>query len=484
MLYSANDNNIYAACDRNSTIAALNCSNYEVKNFYVPNNGVMEICEDKKLLFVSNTSDIGIYDMDSFKLLSSIKGFMAVTCIKFDKKSKKLYVLDKLLHELRVYNIDDSNNFILIYKTGNLKMIPSDFLVSENSIYISFEGNKILKINKYNKFFKYITLDTGCNITSMALNSNILYAADQGLNKIEIINDDNLEFLKSININSSSISKILLSKDNTKLFCIERNPYEYGCIDIIDTNSNQIISKILLDKKCSEPYDIAIFSSNTCNSESSSVSPKMALRTTKYIKNPVKILVKRIFASKHENIEFSEVNVKLPETEKACSLLNIKFKNGSIVKGSEIKTQFNDKPGLFKIQFAMRIMYTIYYSNGKENSSFENFLESMQCLTLLIPENKNIDNFEIILNSHAKLESIPVLSNSHVKFKLSVPCDIKITAYDEILVPSLTYCSQSRNCKEYIQNTQNNYETFLSIDDYSPYNTIIQHDSDNKSHKA
>ena len=111
------NNTIAVACDMSNTISLVNCISGEVKKKFIPNNGNFQIDTVNKKIYVSNTSEVDIYDINLEKLLGLIKGFSAIIDLKLNKQGSKIYVLDTLLKELRIYN---THSYDLINSFKNL----------------------------------------------------------------------------------------------------------------------------------------------------------------------------------------------------------------------------------------------------------------------------------------------------------------------------------------------------------------------------
>ena len=249
------DNNTVAvACDISNTIALVNCISGETKQRSIPNNGNFQIDRINKKIYVSNTSEVNIYDINLETLLGRICGFSAIIDLKVNKDGSKLYILDILTKKLRIYSTD---TYKLICSFENIGVNPSYLLISEDdkTAYIS-TTNKILRIDIDSRNIIGISLPKGSLIGGMILKDHNLYASNMGLNRIEIINTHTNIAYDFILTSSPVPTRLFITDDNTKLLVTNRNHGNYGSVDIIDLKSNALSGLILMDTLNSEPYDV------------------------------------------------------------------------------------------------------------------------------------------------------------------------------------------------------------------------------------
>ena len=210
-------NTIVVACDFENTISFLNCTSGQITEHRIPNDGNLQIDMINKKIYISNTSEVIIYDINAEKLLGSIKGFSAIIDFRLNKEGSKLYVLDTLLKELRIYATDA---YELISVFDHLDINPTYILISndDKTVYISMQ-KYILKIDIDSREITNISLPKGSFIAAMIINDNILYASNMGLNRIELINTDTDKVYNFILTSKPEPTRLFITDDYTKLNC-------------------------------------------------------------------------------------------------------------------------------------------------------------------------------------------------------------------------------------------------------------------------
>lgn len=451
------NNKICVACDRSNSISVVDCLSNEVSRICIPNDGNIEIDKLNQKMFISNTSEIIVYDIVAGKIVSNIIGCLSITSFKLSRDGKKLYVLDKLLSEFRIYS---TVNFKLIYSIKNLGTNPGYFLISKDdkTAYVSIANNgqdinhyDILKLDIYKKKLTLLSLPKGSIIAGMLLKGSILYAANKGLNRIELINIDTYKAYGFILTSMPQPNRICITDDETKLLVTNRNDGGRGSLDIIDTTTNHLITRVLMDSHNSQPYDV--------------VSVLMSVREISSIpvaitdlKSPKGLLIitKKVFSCYRENIDFPNIVINLSENNNlSYNLEKIEFKNGVIVKGSETKTTIVEMPGFSRIQFTLRITYIIYYLDHDGNGyDFQGFLEKNVDIIVAIPKERDVNEFELMLKNTTKLIRTPSLIDNVVRFAVTTSLEIKIIGEDEISIPTF---------EEKLESIEEHFETFLGF---------------------
>lgn len=444
-------NKICVACDRSNSISVVDCLSFNASKIYVPNDGNIEIDRLNKKIFISNTSEINVYDIMAEKIISNIIGFLSITSLKLSHDSSKLYVLDKLLSELRIYSTVNSK---LIYSFKNLGINPGYFLIAEDNktVYISMENNgeninhhDILKLDVYKNKLEPLDLPKGSIIAGMLIKGSILYAANKGLNRIELINIDTYKAYGFILTSMPQPNRICITDDETKLLVTNRNNGGAGSIDIIDSATNHLMSRVLMDSEDSQPFDVVSISIDLPEID----NIPTAITDLMYTKEPLTIITKKVFACYRENIYFSNISISLSKHKYSSYIIEkIKFEKGVIVNGSEVRTDIAEMPGFSRIQFLLRITYTIYYLENSENDfSLRGFLEKNQDIIVTIPKERDVKEFELKLKSTTKLINTPSLVDNVVGFKVRTSLEVKIIGEDEISLEPI----------------EEHYETFLGF---------------------
>ncbi|MBU3114389.1 YncE family protein [Clostridium lacusfryxellense] len=449
-------NTIAVACDIDNIISLVDCISGEVKNTTIPNNGNLQIDTINKKIYVSNTSEINIYDINLKKLLGSVKGFLAIIDLRLNKDGSMLYVLDILLKELRIY---ETNSYKLINSFKNLGTNPSYVLVSKDdkTAYISMQ-HKILKIDIALNTFTNLILPKGSIIAEMILSDHILYVANKGLNRIELINIDTYKLYDFILTSTPEPIRLFITDDNTKLLVSNRNQEKFGGIDIIDTKSNCLIGSILMNSQNSQPYDVI-----SLRIPYTYVPPTF---TTELQPNnqSISIIAKKIFASYNENISFKNININLPKDIDSFYIYNkIEFKSGIVVENSKSMSRIPRAFGATSIKFIARVYYTIHYFNNNINSSINSFFEKPIDIIIDIPKERELHEFELNIKTVTNFINSPKIIDNIISFGVTTFMELKVVGEDEICIP---------NANKPFVNINEDFEEFSSYED-----SIITNDS-------
>jgi len=428
------ENIIAVACDISNTISFVNCISGEIKQNHTPNDGNLQIDNISKKIFVSNTSEVNIYDINLEKLLGAIKGFSAIIDLKLNRDGSQLYVLDTLLKELRIYSTE---NYKLINSFKNLGMNPRYLLVSEDDkiAFISM-GSSILKIDIISKKFIVLNLPKGSLMTGMILKDHTLYASNLGLNRIELINTDNNKVYDFILTSTPGPTKLFITKDNTKLLVTNRNYKSYGSIDILDLKSNVLIASICMSTFNSQPYDIISLSLPYTY-----LSP-VAITNLQQIDKEITIIAKKIFASYTKNVYFPNIIINLPkDINSFYTFKNIIFKPGIIANNSELRNHLSATSGFSSIKFIARVNYIIDYVQNNKKESINGFFEKPIEIFLDIPKDRELAKFELNIKTITKLISTPEILDNVIRFGVNSRMELKIIGEEEIYLssPNETY---------------------------------------------
>lgn len=443
-LVMKDNNTVAVACNVSNTISFVNCISGEIKQNYIPNNGNLQIDKINKKIFVSNTCEINIYDMNLEKLLGAIEGFSAIVDLKLNSDGSKLYVLDTLQKELRIYSND---NYKLIHSFRDLGMNPRYFLITEDDkfAYISI-GSNILKINIISKKFIVLNMPKGSLIAAMILKDRILYASNLGLNRIELINIDSNKAYDFILTSTPEPTKLLITEDNTKLLVTNRRHDGYGTIDILDLKSNIIIATIYMNEYNSHPYDIISLSLPY------TYAFPVAITNLQQINEGTTIIAKKVFASYNENVNFPIININLPKDfNSVYTFENIIFKPGIIVNNSQYRNKLSATSGFSSIKFIGRVNYILDYVKNNKKESINGFFEKPIELFLDIPKDRELEEFEISIKTITKIIDDPEIVDNVIRFGVFSRMEFKIIGEDEIYITSL---------KENYDNEGEDFEAF------------------------
>jgi DNA-binding beta-propeller fold protein YncE len=439
-----NNETIAVACDIDNTISFVNCVSGEIKQNYIPNSGIIQIDRINKKIYLSNTSEVIIYDMNLEKLLGRIGKFSAIIDLKLNKDGSKIYVLDTLLKQLRVYSTD---SYELIYSFENLGINPNYILLSEDdkTAYISTHNN-ILKIDIDSKKNIDISMPKGSLIGAMILKDNNLYASNLGLNRIELINTHTNIAYDFILTSSPGPTRLFKTDDNTKLLVTNRNNDNYGSIDIIDLKSNAKIGIILMNTVNSQPYDVISLSIPY------TYVPPVAITNLQQGNQGITIIAKKIFASYNENFDFPSISMNLPKDINSSYIFeSIIFKPGIIVDNSEVRSRLSITSGYSSIKFIARVNYIINYSENNKNTSAYGFFEKPIEIFLDAPKGRELKEFELNIKTTTKLIGTPKIINGVVSYGVAIRIELRVIGEDEIYID---------NTKETYDNLEDHYEAF------------------------
>lgn len=415
---------LYVASNEN-TIMNISILTNDIKTFNIPNNGVIEIDNLNNKIYISNTYEILVYDIETEKKLACIKGFIAVEDLKIDSLGKRLFVLDMYSKELKVY---DTVNFKLLLNIKNVGIKPKYVLLSNDDevLYIANEGGRdinsgnISVINIKNKNIINIPFQANSSITSLVLKDNILYVANKGLNRIELMDILTNKLVGSIKTTFSEPQSLLLTPNKDKLLVTSRNSGQRGAVEIIDTNENYVLNTILMKENNTEPYDIAIL--NHRINDITDYSP---------------VILKKVFFTLEEKMNIKDVVGIIPKKyNKSIISKEIIIDNGFIVKGTETRIPIKDRPNFYKVEFILKIPYYIKIKHDNELINIKKFIEEKKEMILFIPSiNNAIDDLKLKVKTYCEITNNPILIKDVLSFSLKVLLRVKVVGEIEAILP-------------------------------------------------
>ena len=440
-------NTIVVVCDLSNTISFVNCTNGEIKQHSISNNGNIQVDIINEKIYVSNVSEVTIYDMNLEKLLGSIKGFSAIIDLKLNKDGSKIYILDTLLKELRIYSTD---SYKLISVFDNLDVNPTCLLISTDNktVYISMQ-HYILKINIDSKIITNLTLPKGSLISGMVLSNNTLYASNIGLNRIDLINIHTNKAYNFIFTSKPEPTRLFLTDDNTKLLVTNRCCGDYGGIDIIDIESSSIIGSILMPTINSQPYDVISLDLPY------TYAPPVAVTTLKSDNKLITIIAEKVFASYNESLNFPFIKINLPKSVNSYYVFDeIKFEPGIIVQRSEFRNRLSTESGFSNIKFILRVNYIIDYRENNKNNRINGFYEKPVDTFIDVRKERELKEFKLNIKTTTKLTNTPTILNDVISFGVICLMELKIVGDDEIYLPG---------SNETLNNVGEDFETFVGF---------------------
>jgi len=442
-------NTICVACEMSNTISFVNCTSGEILENPIPNNGNIQIDTMNNRIYVSNTSEVNIYDMNFAKLVGHIKGLSAIIDLRLNKEGSKLYVLDTLLMELRIYRTD---NYNLIETFTNLGINPTFILISEDDkkVYISMLDS-ILNIDIISKKFTKLILPKGSLIAGMVLKENTIYASNLGLNRIDLIDIPNYECYSFILTSKPEPTNLFITEDKTKLLVTNRNSESYGGIDIIDLKSNSLIGSILMNTLNSQPYDvISLILPYT-------YVPTIAINDLHQGNQEITIIAKKIFSTYNEKLNFPFIRINLSKYKDFTFIFQkIKFESGIIVQNSELRSRLSTTSRLSNIKFIVRVNYIINYLENCNHNIVNGFFEKPIDVFFNIPENRDLEEFQLDIITTTKFTTVPKMLDNVISFGVTTLMELKILGEDEIHLTNL---------KEAFGTTEEGFEEFTNFND-------------------
>lgn len=254
------NDNVYITNDINILIINNFC--HSSKTFNIPNNGNIQVDVIGEKIYVGNTEEIYICNLETGEKIISISGFAAADRMELDKDKKRLFILDILKKEIKIY---DTEKYKLIDTYKDIGMAPCDIVLEEDGKYI-YIANKGLRNKYYRCTINILDIDTkkiskidmkkGADIKSLEQGGNYLYAANRGFNRIDVIDIQKKQPISEIKPKLPIMDRIRISKDKKMLFAISRNNDGLSAIDIIDTDS--FIIRDTLSLEAGKFYDIGI----------------------------------------------------------------------------------------------------------------------------------------------------------------------------------------------------------------------------------
>ncbi len=121
-------NNIYIASDRNNKVTLIHDLFNSDKTWNIPNNGNIKVDSNNKKIYACDTEEVCIYNLETSEKIGSLKGFIAANCLELDKSKRRLFVLDILQNEIKVY---DTSDFHLINLYKEVGILPNYIIIEK-----------------------------------------------------------------------------------------------------------------------------------------------------------------------------------------------------------------------------------------------------------------------------------------------------------------------------------------------------------------
>lgn len=440
------EENVYIASDRNSKIALIHDLYNVNKTWHMPNNGNIQVDSITQRIYVCDTEEVCIYNLNTGEKIGELTGFIAADSLKLDKHKKRLFVLDILQNEIKVYDTSDFH-LIKIYK--DVGRAPSYISIGEDEKYVhiankgfnkeNYKGN-ISILNLENGDISYIDFEKGSVITNLEQNGSLLYASNSGLHRIEVIDMLKRKTIAMIKTTLPELQRLRLSPDKKTLLATSRSIDGKGVIDRIDTSSNAILDTFTFENN-SIPYDIGVVIQTKPQVEKESFILTDSENKWKQ-ENGTAIFVKKVLSTYQEKMIFPEVSIRLSLKEEGIvDIGKIIFQKCEIIKETKNRKIIDSRKEYSILQYDFYIPYYIWCKDEKEQKYvIEGKLEGTQKAALYIPAYAEQQGVQFVISSFTKLTSTPVIINKNVKFDAIAFVSIKVIVEEIVFIPICKNC--------------------------------------------
>ena len=444
-------NNVYIATDRNSKVTLIDHLHNTNKTWYMPNNGNIKVDSISQKIYVCNTEEVCIYNLGNGDILGRITGFIAADSMELNKSRKRLFVLDIFQNEIKAYDTTDFN-LIKVYKeVGNTPnfMFMGD---SERYLYISNKGSNrgtytgnVSILDLETGSVSYIDFQEGSSITDLDGSENFLYAANNGLHRIEVIDTINKKYIASISTTLPDLQRIRLSPDKKVLLVTSKDNEGKGVLDRIDVSNNVILDTFTLDDKNIVPYDIGIIIENKEIEEKYYISTSANDKWKQEKGNT--ILAKKVLSTYKEKMNFPQVSVEISlKEDDILSIEEVIFENCSVIEESKRRKIFENRDKYLILEYNFDIPYYIKCKNqNEEKYIIEGRLKGKQKARLYISDYKEGNGVEYVVKSLTKLISSPINKGNVIKLDVISIISTHAIIEDLVFIP---FCKQCMELKE------------------------------------
>lgn len=444
-------NNVYIASDRNSKITLIEDLYSSNKIWSITNNGNIKVDSIAQKIYVCDTEEVCIYNLRTGEKLGCLTGFIAADGLELDKDKKRLFVLDIFQNEIKVY---DTLDFQLIRVYKDVGTAPNHILIGEDEKYIYISNKGINKGNYVstisileleNGDVSYIDFQKGSVITALEQNGILLYVANSGLHRIEIIDILKRECIAIIKTTLPKLQKLRLSPDKGTLLATSRSTDGKGVLDRIDTSRNVILDTFTFEQNNSIPYDIGVVTQSKFQIEKESFIFTDSEDKWKQ-ENETTILAKKVISTYQEKIIFSQISIEVfSKDEEVTTVEEIIFQKCEIINETKNRKIIDSRKKYSIIQYDFCIPYYIECKDKCEQKHIiEGSLKGTQKAMLYIPTYAEQAGVEFVVNSFAKLTSTPVIINKSLKFDVSVLLSTKAIVEEIVSIP---FCKYGESCK-------------------------------------
>ena len=456
------DDNVYVASDRNSKVTLINDLYDSNISWNMPNNGIIKVDSIFQKIYVCNTEEVCIYNLKNGEKIASIRGFITADSLELDKNKKRLFILDVFENEIKVYDTVNLN-LIRVYK--NVGNVPSYIFIDEDDkyIYISNKGlnrgksmGSISVLNIENGNISFIGFPKDSIITDLDGNRNFLYAINNGLHRVEVIDIVKRECIANIKTTLPELQRLKLSHDKKILFVTSKDSDGKGVIDRIDTANNVILDTINFKESNSSPYDIGIVTQNQFKEEKKEKEKEKEdiifnnLEDKLGEEKGTSILAKKILSSYKEKIIFPRISIQADlKEDEILDIEEIIFENCEVIEESKNIEIIDNREKHFILKYDFYIPYYIEYRNkDKQKCIIEGKLKGKQKATVYIEDYSKRDEVEYIIKSYVQLTSVPIIEENSLNFEVSAMISTHAIIEDIVFIPFCKYCNSLRREKE------------------------------------
>jgi len=458
-------NNVYVASDRTGQITLINGLHKIDREWHIPNNGNIQISWTGKRLYVCNADKVCVYDLESGEEIACIAEFAAANCIRLDKNGERLFVLDVLKNELKIY---DALELDLISQFRNVGQNPRcmEMGYDERQVYIGNRGVhldtdagniSILELESGNIF--YMDFPAGSSITDLGMCEKLLFAVNTGLGQVDVIDVSTRERVACIRPSLPEPQRLCVFSPLKMLLVTSCDMSSgMGAVDRIDISRIKVTDTLYFTRKYSIPYAIGV----VCVPEDTSIADETtALRLwsgTMKDKGGTAVLAKKILSAYQEKIFFKDVSVQLPSMDEkqdnasenapephrgdadGRGAINVFFYQCEIIGDSMRKTILEGKRNYILLEYDFRIPYTVEIGR---KCIVRDGLRGRQKAVLYIPDSVDINDVQFSIVSLTRVVVNPVVSNGVIRFSASSLILTRAFVEEIFSVPDCSNCKSN-----------------------------------------
>ena len=440
------DGSVYVASTGNDTVTII-CIDGNTRVLNVPNDGYLAVDIITGRLYVTNTSNLNVYDIASGTLIISVQGLSAPGYLRLSNGRGKIFVTDG--STVKIYNTSsfDLINTITLPSTANY-VIPS---ADDTKLFISYGYTPTLAgVQVYDlgtlSFITNISNPVLTDPDGMALKNNVLYVTNNtAIGYVYSIDTFTYTFNPvGIQVGANPV-RMALSPDNTRLYVTNNGS---GTVSIVDITSS-FVEAVFLGAG-TQPFGIAGVYVGSLISPGEPIDFSDSYQLDD-IKESVCIIAKKVFSHCQQRICYPNVLIPLPCGCGTVTFEKIVFSNGFIVPGSLVITPLPERPNFSRVQFAISVQYVAYFINSKGCTvTYEGVLpDILKDIIIFIPDTRDEFNFDIVVETRSEILNTPIMYEDDIKVAVGVFIVVKVVGEVQLLIPAFGYCPEPPECEEY-----------------------------------